>query len=435
MIAGGSASEYLVPAVAGRVSSQLVGREGEIRRMTEIIDRVAGGQGTVVFLSGEPGIGKTRLAHWTLEAAGARGFQVLQAGAFPLKKDLPYALLISAFKPALLRLNPGQRSVLARDLRHLGLLFADLEQPAPQILGDPALEKTRLFEDVSRLIEFLAAQSPLALFLDDLHWADNASIELLHYIARGIAEQAVLVLAAYVPQELDSARGLRGLVRGLERTGAGEEIQLRRLTSQGVGDMAAALLAGEVPPELTEMLNARAGGTPLFIEALVKPLIQGKLLVHQKKWTLSSDASKVVPRGIGDLIEERLERIGHFDRRVLELVAVAGEAGSHSLLKAVLEVNDHSLIAALGRLGSAGLLRDQIAEGELVYGVEHPMVREVAYANLPEISRRRLHARVAAELEQVHPEDVERLAIHYRQPGSRADHHRALADTPAAAVA
>jgi DNA-binding CsgD family transcriptional regulator len=401
--------------------------------MTEIIDRVAGGQGTVVFLSGEPGIGKTRLARWTLAAAGGRGFQVLQAGAFPLEKNLPYALLIAAFKPALRRLNPGQRSLFARDLRHLGLLFADLEQSPPQVLGDPALEKTRLFEDVSRLIELLAAQSPVALFLDDLHWADNASIELLHYVGRGIADQSVLVLAAYAPQELDSARGLRGLVRGLQRSGVGEEIQLRGLTPQGVADMAAALLMGEVPPELTEVLDARAGGTPLFIEALVNTFIQGELLVHREQWTLSSEASKIVPRGVSDLIGERLERIGHFDRRVLELVAVAGEAASHSLLKAVLEVDDLRLIAALGRLQSAGLLSDQIAEGELVYRVEHPMVREVAYANLPEITRRRLHGLVSAELEQIDPEDVERLAIHYRGAGSEAPRDRALEVTLAAA--
>ncbi|TMC77148.1 MAG: hypothetical protein E6J08_13740, partial [Chloroflexi bacterium] len=150
-------SEYLVPAVAGRVSTLLVGREDEIGRLTETVERVAGGQGAVVFLTGELGIGKTRLAQWTLEAARARGFQILQAGAFPLERDLPYALLIAVFKPALRRLNLGQRSVLTRDLGHLGLLFADLNQAPPQVLGDPALEKTRLFEDVSRLLEFLAA--------------------------------------------------------------------------------------------------------------------------------------------------------------------------------------------------------------------------------------------------------------------------------------
>jgi DNA-binding NarL/FixJ family response regulator len=415
------------------VSTQLVGREDEIERMTGIIDRVVRGRGAVVFVTGEPGIGKTRLVQWTLEAAGGRAFQILQAGAYPLEKNLPYALLIAAFKPALRRLKPGQLSALARDLRHLGLLFADLEQLPPQVLGDPALEKTRLFEDVSRLLEFLAAQSPVALFVDDLHWADDASIELLHYLARGIADQPVLLLAAYLPQELDSARGLRGLVRGLERSGVCEEIQLRPLTPRAVADMATALLAAEGPPELIDMLEARAGGTPLFIEALIKALIQSKLLVQGEQWTLSSDASTVVPRSVGDLIGERLERIGQLDRRVLELVAVAEEASSHSLVKAILEVDDDSVIGAHGRLASAGLLSSQVVEGRVVYRVGHPMVREVAYANLPEMTRRQLHALVAAELEQVQPDDVERLAIHYRGAGPEAPGDRALEVTLAAA--
>ena len=426
-------SEYLVPAVAGRVSSHLVGREDDIGRMTEIIERVAASQGTLVFLTGEPGIGKTRLARWALEAARARGFQLLQAGALPLEKDLPYALLIAAFKPALRRLHPGQRSALASDLRHLGLLFAELEQAPPQALGDPALEKTRLFEDVSRLLDFLATQSPVALFVDDLHWADNASIELLHYLARGIANHPVLILAAYVPQEVDSARGLRALVRGVDRSGVSEEMHLRKLSPNAVEDMAAELLQGQGPPELIRLLNTRTGGTPLFIEALINDLIKKELLVHEQQWTLSPDASTVVPRSVDELIGERLDRIAHLDRRVLELVSVAGDTASHALLKAVLEVDDDSILAAIARLGSAGLLSEQVVEGEVVYGVADRMAREVAYARLPEMSRRRLHSLVAAELEQLRPDDVERLAIHYRGAGTEAPRDRALEVTLAAA--
>jgi DNA-binding CsgD family transcriptional regulator len=426
-------SEYRVSAVAGRVSSQLVGREDEIGRLTGTVDRVRGGHGAVVFLSGEPGIGKTRLAQWTLGAAGARGFLVLQAGGFPQAKDLPYALLIAAFKPALRRLNPGQRAGLARDLPRLGLLFSDLELPPLQMLGDSALEKTRLFEDVSRLLEFLAAQSPTALFLDDLHWADNASIEVLHYLARGISNLPVLILVAYLRQELDSARGLRGLVRDVERVGVGSEIQLRPLAPRAVADMAAALLGSEGPPELTKLLNARTGGTPMFIEALINELIHKKLLVQGDQWTLSPDASTVVPRSVDELIGERLERVGNLDRRVLDLVAVAGEAASHHLIKAVLDVDDDDLIAAAGRLGSAGLLSNEVIEGGVVYAVLHRMVVEVSYTHLPEMTRRHLHSLVASELEQLRPDDVERLAVHYRGAGTEAPRDRALEVTLAAA--
>src|SRR5205807_4587871 len=156
-------------------------------------------------------------------------------------------------------------------------------------------------------------------------------------------------------------------------------------------------------------------------------------LVQEGQWTLLSQAPRFVPRSVDDLISERLERIGHADRRVLEPVAVASEAATHALLKAVNEVDDHDLIAALGRLTSAGLLRDHVADGDVVYGVVHPMVREVAYAHLPEMTRRQLHSLVAAELEKVRPDDVERLAVHYRGAGPEAPRERALEVTLAAA--
>ena len=177
--------------------SPLVGRSAEMDQLAAGLERVAHGQGCVMFLVGEAGIGKTRLAHEALALAREQGFLVLEGSAYTLEGHLAYAPILAIFGPFLRRLDSPRQAQLVSGLSDLGRLFNDLRLPAPLPLGNPALEKTRLFEAVARLLERLARETPVLLFLDDLHWADPASIELLHYLARGIADQSVLVLGTY----------------------------------------------------------------------------------------------------------------------------------------------------------------------------------------------------------------------------------------------
>ena len=257
----------------------LVGRGAELQRITRAFDRVLAGNGAALFVAGEPGIGKTRLASEALLAAANRGFRMIEGRAFPVQ-GLAYALIIDAFGPVLRTLDPAHRTALVGGLPHLSLLFGGLGMTAPPAIGDAALEKTRLFEDVARLLERLARQAPAAILLDDLQWADPASIELLLYLGRGLAELPVLVVATYRSGEADALPGLRLLVRTLERNGVGEEIVLGRLSVEAVGEMTHALLSGDSPQELLDMLNARAGGTPLFVEAMIRGLIDAGSLVR-----------------------------------------------------------------------------------------------------------------------------------------------------------
>ncbi|HEX6482607.1 MAG TPA: ATP-binding protein, partial [Ktedonobacteraceae bacterium] len=164
--------------------SPLVGRSAEIDLLATRLSRAARGQGCAMFLVGEAGIGKTRLAHEALVLAREQGFLVLEGSAYALEGRLAYAPILAAFGPFLRRLDSPRQARLVSGLPDLGRLFTDLRLPAPSPLGDPALEKTRLFEAVARLLERLARKTPVLLFLDDLHWADPASIELLHYLTR-----------------------------------------------------------------------------------------------------------------------------------------------------------------------------------------------------------------------------------------------------------
>src|SRR6266567_7972598 len=150
----------------------LVGRGAEIDQLATRLSHAARRQGGALFLVGEAGIGKTRLAHEALALAREQGFLVLEGSAYALEGRLAYAPILAALGPFLRRLDSPHQARLVSGLPDLGQLFTDLRLPAPLPLGDPALEKTRLFEAVVRLLERLTRESPVLLFLDDLHWAD-----------------------------------------------------------------------------------------------------------------------------------------------------------------------------------------------------------------------------------------------------------------------
>jgi predicted ATPase len=205
--------------VADSAATPLVGRSVELDRVRAAIERAASAAGGTLLVAGEEGIGKSRLAAEALALARQRGFLTLRGTAYALHTDLAYAPVLEAIDPFLAALPAGRMGQLVRGLPDLSRLFGNLALPPPPPLGDPALERTRLFEAVARLVERMAAERPLVFWIDDLHWADHASLDLVHYLARGLADQRVLLLGTY---RLDEARAhprLRSLVRSLRGWG------------------------------------------------------------------------------------------------------------------------------------------------------------------------------------------------------------------------
>src|SRR4029453_12468011 len=222
-------------AVTGSRVVPLVGRSEELGRGLAALDRPAAGSGGALLLAGEAGIGKSRLAAEALALARQRGFVTLEGAAYPMQADLAYAPVLELLGPFLAGLEPGRRNALVGGLLDLGRLFAGLHLLPSEPLGDAALERTRLFEAVSRLVERVAAERPVALLVDDLHWADAASLELLHYLARGLGTRRALLLGTYRLDEARTHPGLRTLVRSLQRLGLAEELHVGRLRPGAVG--------------------------------------------------------------------------------------------------------------------------------------------------------------------------------------------------------
>src|SRR6266511_1348844 len=395
-------------AVAGSTVVPLVGRSEELGWVLAALELAAAGAGGALLLAGDAGIGKSRLAMEALTLVRQRGFVTLEAAAYPLQADLAYAPVLEALGPFLVGLEPGRMAALVRGLPDLGRLFAGLHLPPPEPLGDAALERTRLFEAVSRLVERVAADRPVALLVDDLHWADAASLELLHYLARGLGARRVLLLGTYRLDEARTHPGLRALVRSLQRLGLAEELPVGGLDPEAVAALARALVGGEPPAELLGVLRERAAGTPLFVTALIRGLRDtGELFRSGGAWVLSGGSPTAVPPVVRDLVLARLERLDPADRALLELVAVAGDAASPAVLGRVGGTAEEGLDAALRRLRETGLVIEERTGTDLVYRAAHPLGVEVAFGEL-------------------RPGDPQRLAHHYRGAAWEADPGRSL---------
>jgi len=404
----------------------LVGRQAELERLGAALDEAGTGRGRMVFVVGEMGIGKTRLVEEGLALARDQGFAVLVGRTPAAGSGLAYAPLLSAFGAPLRSLGRLERDDLVGDLPHLGRLWPEFGLPPPAPVADADLERALLYEAVARLLERLSAESPVALFVDDLHCADTASLSLLGYLVPTVAASPVVLLGAYRPERVQENRALRQFVSNARRVGIVAELSLRGLDPDGVAEMAAALLGDLPPPEVLE-LSTRAAGTPLFVEALIRGLLDaGALIRTDGGWTLIGGRAPSLPSTVADLVVDRLDLLGPDERSVLELIAHGTQGLPHDLLERACELDDDEVLGAIRRLADGGLVVSDDEGPEVVYRLAHPLLQEVTVAELPAVAGRRLHARLAAAVEELRRGDLDRLAYHYWRAGREVDAARAL---------
>lgn len=396
------------------MTPRLLGREAEMRRLADLVGGVADGSGRVVLISGEAGIGKSRLAAESLVLARESGFLTLRGSAHPLHAGLAYAPLVEALGPYLTGLDPARLLELVTGLDDLSHLFPALQLPTPASLGDPALERTRLFEAVTQLLGALARRGPVALFVDDLHWADPATVELIHYLARSVNGHRILLLVTLRGSELTATGPLSAFGESMRRLDAAVELRLEPLDDPTVTQLVSDILGAEPPALLVEAVTKRVAGVPLFATALVGQLIEsGGLARTHGRWTVRADALELLPTIVRDTVLARLTRLDATDRRLLELIAVAGEVASERLLRAVWPHDADAFDESLRRLVTDRLVVEHENAGGVRCEVVHPLYAEVAYAELTETYRRRTHAAVATALELRRPGAVVALAPHY----------------------
>ncbi|RSM77627.1 helix-turn-helix transcriptional regulator [Kibdelosporangium aridum] len=373
---------------------RLTGRDRETATLAGILADAEHGTGRLVLISGEPGIGKTRLAEHASRAARDLGFAVLEGQADPLQTGLAYAPIVSALRTHLDSLPAQTSTEMLHSLPDLGRLITDPRLPHPAPGGDPALNRTHMFEAVLR---FLQLNAPLLLIVDDLHWADDGTIELVHYLGRGTSHGQFVVLGTCrTPQSGQRLTDLATLVRR-----NGTELVLQPLNDSDLADLLRELLGQPPHQDLLAEMSARTKGVPLFVRALA-PVLPGQ---------------GPLPAIVRDVVLSRLHALDEPERAILDLIAVAGTSATADVLG--VDTAD----PALRTLLKQGHIEEHIAGRELTYRVAHPLYAEVAYAELTESERRRLHARLATAIGS---DNVLAAAPHYRGAGELVDTQRAI---------
>ncbi|GGM71886.1 LuxR family transcriptional regulator [Longimycelium tulufanense] len=405
----------------------VVGRETEIDALRDIVDRVVLARGELLVIDGEPGVGKTRLCHEALALAARRGFTVGAGAGRPPGPHAAYGVWLEALGPLLRALPASDRARVVHGLPDLGRLFADLDLPPPPTARERGLERARLFEAVAKLLARLAARRPVALFLDDLHWADVASVELLGYVARGVPDTAVLLLSACRPlgrEPVDAA--LRALPTAIAPGSAARCWHLEGLDRDELAVLLAGLLDGTPPRPLVNAVARHAAGLPLFAVVLVQYLQTAGLLYRRGRgeWMLAHGVP--VPPTLRDAVAARLDQLSAAELDLLRVVALAGDAATHEIVTAVPQRSETELFHAVLSLLSRDLLGKESVAGRLRYRLAHPYYAEMACDLVPPDRLRALHIGLARALDLLGVPDRGVLARQYRAAGELADPDQAL---------
>ncbi|HEX5164139.1 MAG TPA: BREX system ATP-binding domain-containing protein [Thermomicrobiales bacterium] len=383
--------------------SRIVGREREIGALRDQLRDVLDGHGRLVLISGEAGIGKTTLVANLADVAVAHGCLVLWGHAYDLSVTPPYGPWLE-----LLRRYPAATNGLP-------LLPAVVEDG--RSLATVGSQES-LFATVATFFRAVANQTPLVLVLDDLHWADQASLDFLRYLARQISHDRILLLATYRSDEIHRHHPLFDLLPLLVRESGAERLEVHRLDAAGHRALVANryTLPQVDTDRLVQYLELHAEGNPLFALELLRTLEdEGNLRQTDAGWSLGDAAQVRVPPLLRQVIDRRLARLGDNARSLLQVAAIIGQEVPLDLWQQIVEASDDALIDAIEQ-GQVTNLLDEVAGGAS-YRFQHALLREALYEGVVSLRRRSWHRKVAEAL-ATQPNPVpDVVAYHFQQAG------------------
>lgn len=372
-----------------------IGRESECAGLTRFLDELDAGAGGVLLLEGDGGTGKTTLAEWTASEAAIRGFAVLAGRSWELSQSVPYEPIVAALGRFLRAESSEDRARLTNGLSSLATLIDGLGLPAPA--ADGGGSRARLHDAIATLIARVAADRPVVVLLDDLHWTDESSLEVLQFLCRDLPYVRVGIVAAVRPADADERPAVRGLLGPLRRASFGRSLTVRNLDRSETIQVIEQRLAGQPPARLIDLIWARSIGTPLVVHELIEDLLGRQVLeLVDERWQLH-DPDPPVPRAVADLIRDRIDRALPEERELLDVLAVADEPTRIEVMARVSSLDPDEISRRLSRLSAQRLVTHSVGEdGAVQWYPDHPIIAQVIAQELDEHSRRRLHRRLAA---------------------------------------
>ncbi len=405
------------------VQARLVGRERELAAGRGAVDAVLAGAGGILFITGEPGIGKSRLLaeihDLVAQMPSERPVTWLEGRCVSYGETLPFWLFrdmlrrwlgVSAEDPeirarialrrAAERVFGPRAGEVAPYLATVLGLTPEPEQEVRLATLSPEALQYRTFEVVHHLIEGLAADGPVVVALEDLHWADPTSLQLVERLLPLSESAAVLLVVAMRPERDHPSWAVKETAGRTHRTG---EVALEALTGRADQDLLHALVGAVLPKEIEERVLDGAEGNPFFLEELVRSLADAGALVHDADgtWRFDHEVEVVVPASVEKVLLARIDRLAPPSHRALTAASVLGRQFGEPMLQALLEAEGHGedVESALTDLQRLDLIRLERRWPQPEFRFKHVLIQETAYRTLLGSDRRRLHRRAAEWLE------------------------------------
>jgi tetratricopeptide (TPR) repeat protein len=416
-----------------------VGRETELGELRSAFDNAILGQGSLVMVVGEPGIGKTVLCEQLAAYVSSLGGKSQVGHCYSERSlSLPYLAFVEVLRSYVQAQDVSElRKELRSGAADLGRIVPEIKEKLkvhPRPKRDPEEERYRLMEAVTQFLGSIATVQPLLIVLEDLHNADSGTLEMLTHVSRNLAGIRLLLVGTYRDIEIDRTHPLSATLAELRRLPAFRRVLLRGLNADEVGRMLASITGQEVPWGLVEAIHRRTEGNPLFIQEVMRYLFEEGFIspqgeVRQKPRDIPVEMK--IPDGLRDVIGKRLSRLSESCNRVLSVAAVIGRDFRLEVLQKVAGISDEELFKALEEARKAAVVEERAGAGAVVnYRFAHAFFRQTLYEEIIAPRRIRLHQQVARVLEDIYKNRLEQhaaeLAEHLSHSPDSADLKKAV---------
>ncbi|MGA2938961.1 MAG: AAA family ATPase [Syntrophobacteraceae bacterium] len=417
-------------ASVARGLTRFIGRVREMKALNEAFERAGSGEGRVVGISGEAGVGKSRLLLEFKKFLPRDGCRYFEGRCFHYGESMPYLPLLDVLR-SFIGAKEGEKEEiikhklekkvlgLDRKLRSIlpplqGLLSLEVEDKEYEKL-DPKQKRDRTFEAIRDLLVRISRVRPLVLAIEDLHWIDRTTEEFLDHMIGWVPEARILLILLY-RNEYSHHWGSKPCC---------SQIALGQLSVTRSAELVAAILeGGEISPELTELILGKSGGNPFFLEELTFSMIDnGSIKKTGESFVLAGDASGMeIPDTIQGVIAGRMDRLEESPKRIIQVAAVIGREFAFRILETISEMKG-GLKPGLVNLQRLEFILRKSLFTELEYIFRHALTQEVAYNSLLVQRRKAIHEKIGQAIEELYPQRLEefyeKLAWHYSKSNNK----------------
>jgi len=402
-----------------------LGREKELGVLMDYMESAIEGQGKLVLVVGEPGIGKTTLLEKLAKRASNEGVRILHGKCLYNESAAPYLPFLDAMKPYMVDSEDEEDSSVSsagsigllgmaafegtEEMGSIGFLGASAGEGLSSDV-DLSEERGRLFEQISDTFEKIAEDTPLLLTLDDLHWADEGTLQLLHHLARRLPDMRALIVGAYTPEEVKDTAVKNALNTVLGRMASEhlyEEFELGPLPAEYVAEIAKNILGTDnVSNTFIDNLYFQSKGNPFYLEEVLNTILRE----HSAGTAWQADVLDNIPmpRSLTEVIDRRLDSLQFNSLKILKTASIIGNEFHFDILKNVANLEEDPLLDALDELLDSNLIQETGTKNEEeVYRFESMQIRSLLYKRMSQSRRRIMHSRIAKATETLHQDDLD----------------------------